>query len=61
MKCAFCGMEFDEMAARRLCSSCALFGGCRMVKCPRCGYETPEEPGLIKWIRKRVRKKEGQR
>ena len=52
MKCSFCGREFDEQAAEKACSACAVFGGCKMVKCSHCGHESPREPGLIKWLRK---------
>ena len=54
MKCSFCGNEFDDEAARKQCTTCALFSGCKKVKCPHCGYEAPAEPPLIKWIKKRI-------
>ena len=54
MKCSFCGKEFDEQAQSKVCRNCALFGGCKMVRCPHCGYESPREPGLVKTIRKWV-------
>lgn len=57
MRCAFCSLEFDERLARRSCSGCFKLGDCSMVKCPRCGYEVPPEPGWIKSI-KRLLKKE---
>jgi hypothetical protein len=42
MKCALCGHEFSADDAR--CSpSCPLAGGCPVVCCPRCGYQTPDE------------------
>lgn len=53
MKCAFCRREFDEDSAQDACRSCSVFGGCKKAKCPYCGYETPIEPGLIKWLRGR--------
>jgi Fe2+ transport system protein FeoA len=53
MKCTFCGKEFDEAAGRRSCGSCALFGGCKNVRCPYCGYESPLEPGVFRWLRKK--------
>jgi hypothetical protein len=49
MKCALCGLEFDENAAASSCEGCLLAKKCRMVKCPNCGYETPKEP---EWMRK---------
>jgi hypothetical protein len=51
MTCAFCGREFDDTGARRACHSCAMFGGCRKVKCPHCGMEAPAEPASAKWLR----------
>lgn len=39
-----------------LCSGCFRLGNCSMVKCPRCGYETPPEPGWIRRIKKRSKK-----
>ena len=55
MKCSFCGKEFDEESARKDCHTCAVFSGCRKLKCPHCGYEMPREPRLIRWLRKAVR------
>lgn len=53
MNCSFCGRDFDETEGRKKCKSCALFGGCRNMRCPHCGYEMPEEPGFIKWLFRR--------
>lgn len=39
-----------------LCSGCFRLGNCSMVKCPRCGYETPPEPGWLRRIKKRSKK-----
>jgi len=42
MKCALCGHEFSADDVR--CSpSCPLAGGCPVVCCPRCGYQTLDE------------------
>lgn len=49
MTCAFCTFEFDEKLTRHSCSACLKLGSCSMVKCPRCGYESPPEP---EWIKK---------
>ena len=54
MICAFCGHKFEEEFARERCRNCALFAGCQKVRCLRCGYESPAEPGLVKWLRKKV-------
>jgi len=50
MTCGFCGKEFDEAASAKTCQGCALFGGCRKVKCPNCGYEMLGPTKLMKWI-----------
>jgi len=52
MRCDFCGREFDEGAAEEACAACTLFGGCKKVKCPHCGYEMPRETRLVKAIRR---------
>lgn len=49
MRCAFCNHEFDETQAQRSCKGCAKFGGCNMIKCPKCGYEVPPE---TKWLKR---------
>lgn len=50
-RCSYCGFEFEAAAARTACAGCFKSGGCRGVRCPRCGYDMPEEIGLIRWIR----------
>lgn len=51
MKCAFCGAEYDEKEARKSCASCPL-RGCGLLRCPRCGYETPPPPRWLKWFKR---------
>ncbi|MCS7064818.1 MAG: hypothetical protein NZL85_00940 [Fimbriimonadales bacterium] len=55
--CAFCGRELTQEGIERACKGCGAFGGCRLVKCPSCGYEQPQEPlwlrKLIEWVRHR--------
>lgn len=36
--CPVCGGELTDAVTR--CSSCPLHGGCSMVCCGNCGYET---------------------
>ncbi len=53
MKCALCGFEYTEEESIKACSGCPMSQNrCRLQKCPNCGYETPDEPKLIKFIRK---------
>ena len=48
MTCSFCGRAFTEEGAQKECRGCALLVGCRNVRCPYCGYETPRVPGFIR-------------
>lgn len=52
MKCSLCGLEFDEDKAHRACGDCLLTKGCRLIRCPNCGFETPPEPKWAKRFRK---------
>ncbi len=54
-RCGYCGMEFDEAAAEKACRCCPM-SGCRMVRCPRCGFESLPEPRWIRWLKNRRRK-----
>lgn len=58
MRCPFCGWEFEERDSEELCKNCAVFGGCKKVKCPHCGYESPAEPKSVRWIREKFGKKQ---
>lgn len=52
MRCDFCGYEFAEEEAKKGCNCCPVGAGCKMIKCPRCNYEMPPEPALIKKLKK---------
>ncbi len=52
MKCSLCGYEFNEKDAGKACASCPMMKGCKLIKCPRCGMETPPEPKWLKYFRK---------
>lgn len=52
MKCAVCGYIFDEKKSVPSCKACPMSKGCRMIRCPNCGYETPPEDGWLKNILK---------
>lgn len=51
MNCAYCGLVFNEATAPKGgCHTCiSNSSSCGMVKCPRCGYDTPEVP---KWAKR---------
>ncbi len=50
MKCSLCGLNYDEQTAQASCQSCPVTKGCRLVRCPNCGYETPPEPRWLKTV-----------
>ncbi len=50
MKCALCGFEFDERQAHNACAKCPMTKGCKLVRCPNCGYETAPTPEWLKKI-----------
>lgn len=54
MKCAFCGYKFGEEEADSSCKGCFMAKGCKLIKCPNCGYEMPPEP---KWLKKILERK----
>ena len=39
MKCPLCGHEFDRQVAAEACAGCPVAGGCKLIRCPKCGYE----------------------
>jgi len=56
MRCDFWGHQFDASQALA-CRGCALQRSCHLVRCPRCGYEMPQEPRLVRlWRAWRKRK-----
>jgi hypothetical protein len=53
MRCALCGLEFEERDAVSSCEGCPMkSGSCSMLRCPNCGYGNPGEPQLLKIVRK---------
>lgn len=59
MKCGFCGHEFAEEEGIRGCGACGMGGGCKNIRCPRCNYENPLEPAVIKKLRTLFGKEKG--
>jgi len=58
VKCSLCGREFNEKEAERGCKSCPIMKGCKLVKCPNCGFETPLEPKWLKYFNPALPKEE---
>ena len=50
MTCVLCGRTFEPGADDPVCKGCALFGGCKRVRCPHCGGEMPKEPAFVSWM-----------
>ena len=49
MRCALCGLDFEERDAVASCEGCPIKkGDCGMLRCPSCGYENPGESQLHK-------------
>jgi hypothetical protein len=47
---------FDEKRSDASCGGCPMAKGCKLVKCPNCGYETPPEDNWLNNILKKRRK-----
>ena len=48
--CRLCGTAF--LATAQCHASCPLARGCAMIRCPSCGYETPDasRSTLARWL-----------
>jgi Fe2+ transport system protein FeoA len=55
--CSACKYEFTREEAKGACNTCASSGGCGKARCPRCGYETIFEPGLVGLVKKIFRRR----
>ncbi|PIQ87943.1 MAG: hypothetical protein COV73_01480 [Candidatus Omnitrophica bacterium CG11_big_fil_rev_8_21_14_0_20_43_6] len=53
MKCTLCGYKFSENEAEKACKNCPVKKGCKLLKCPNCGFETPPKPQWLKSLFKR--------
>lgn len=51
MKCPMCSKEFNEAQAEKACTGCPMNKGCKLIRCPNCGYEIPEEPASLKFLK----------
>jgi len=52
MKCSLCGYEFNEKVAEESCKGCPVKKWCKLIKCQNCGFETPPEPGWLKYLKR---------
>jgi len=59
VKCSFCGYEFDASEGDTNCPGCPLRGNCGYVRCPRCGYDIPQEAALVRLIRNWTNRRHG--
>jgi hypothetical protein len=57
MKCSLCGFEFNESDAGAACRGCVMSKGCGLVRCPNCGFEMPKEPGWLRALLERKKRK----
>lgn len=57
IKCGLCGFEFNENEAQTACEHCSMKKTCKLIKCPKCGYEMPLEPRWLNSLLKRRKQK----
>jgi hypothetical protein len=50
LTCTLCGAHYDEAAARACRPACPLGRACGLLRCPRCGWETPPATRLTRWL-----------
>lgn len=53
-ECGLCGLRFTH--GGKVCTSCALSGGCDLVKCPGCGFQFPRESRVVSLVRRLFRR-----
>ncbi|MBI4973224.1 ferrous iron transport protein A [Candidatus Roizmanbacteria bacterium] len=41
MKCTLCGNQFEWKEKDIVCSGCPFEPECKLIRCPRCGFEWP--------------------
>ena len=50
IRCGFCGHEYTEEEGIKGCGKCGK--PCRSIRCPKCLYENPVEPAVVKKLKK---------
>lgn len=53
MNCPLCGAWWDRTEPVWACRQCPLASGCRLARCPQCGYEWAPESRLVNWFKER--------
>ena len=56
MTCPLCSYACGLGEASRACQRCPMAQGCRLVRCPHCGYEWADESQLVNWVRRGLRR-----
>lgn len=63
MRCKICGYEIDENEKTEACKYC-MESGCKMARCPNCGYENiPESKTdfkIVDFFKKKLKIKNSQ-
>ena len=49
IRCGFCGLEYTEEEGIKGCGKCGK--PCRSIRCPKCYYENPAEPAVVKKLK----------
>jgi hypothetical protein len=57
--CRLCGACWAEAEGRACHAPCPLGRGCALLRCPRCGYETPAPTRLTRWLSRWLQQTEG--
>ena len=51
IRCPLCGFDFRQTDA--VCShNCPMSQMCKLICCPNCHYEFPQEPASLSWLRR---------
>ncbi len=51
-RCPLCSYVAQEGESVRACQGCPFTSGCELTRCPRCGYEWPEESQVVSWMKR---------
>jgi len=55
MTCPLCGYKIKEYAV--VCQSCMIHNNCKLICCPNCHYQFPQESRLINWLQSLSKRK----